>query len=338
VAAQAADRRVTSRGFLLGKFMPPHAGHMLLCESARALVDALTILVCSLPGDPIPGALRLAWMRALMPDCRVIHHDAPAPQRPGDDPGFWPIWRDIIRAAHPEPIDLLFAGEAYGLRLAAELEATFVPIGARVIGQDPDGLGGLSGGAIRADPWGHWPFLPAPVRPHFARTFCLHGVESTGKSMMAERLARHFGTIWTPEYGRAHCEAHGIDLDEAGLLLIGRAQHAMIAASLPWCDRRLIVDTDALMTAAWCEMLLGRAPDALFHYPKADLYLLLEPDVPWIDDGTRCFGTDQARARFAAACRAVLDRAGVPWQSIGGTWDERFTKAAAAIAGVGAPV
>ncbi|HVQ08679.1 MAG TPA: AAA family ATPase [Allosphingosinicella sp.] len=328
---------MTSRGFLLGKFMPPHAGHMLLCESARAMVDELTILVCSLPGDPIAGALRLAWMRELLPDCRVIHHDAPVPQGPWDDPDFWPLWRDIVRAAHPEPIDLLFAGQAYGLRLAAEVDAVFVPIGARVMGQDPDGIGGLSAGAVRADPWAHWRLLPAPVRAHYARTFCLHGVESTGKSMMAERLARHFGTVWTPEYGRAHCEAHGIDLDEAGLLLIGRAQHAMIAASLPWCDRRLIVDTDALMTAAWCEMLLGGAPDALFHYPKADLYLLLEPDVPWIDDGTRCFGTDEARARFAAACRAVLDRAGVKWQSIGGSWDERLTAAAATIAAVGAP-
>jgi NadR type nicotinamide-nucleotide adenylyltransferase len=329
---------VTSRGFLLGKFMPPHAGHMLLCDSARSLVDELTILVCSLPGDPIKGALRLAWMRELMPDCRVIHHDAPVPQGPRDGPDFWPVWGTIVRAAHPEPIDLVFAGQDYGLRLAAELDATFVPIGARVMGQDPDGLGGLGAGAIRADPWAYWRFLPEPVRAHFARTFCLHGVESTGKSMMAERLARHFGTVWTPEYGRAHCEAHGIDLDEEGLLLIGRAQQAMIAASLPWCDRRLIVDTDALMTAAWCEMLLGRAPDALFAYPKADLYLLLEPDVPWVDDGTRCFGTDEARARFAAACRAVLGRAGVRWQSIGGSWDERFTKAAAAIAGVGAPV
>lgn len=58
---------MTSRGFLLGKFMPPHAGHMLLCEGARALVDELTVLVCSLPGDPIESELRLAWMRELLP-------------------------------------------------------------------------------------------------------------------------------------------------------------------------------------------------------------------------------------------------------------------------------
>jgi HTH-type transcriptional repressor of NAD biosynthesis genes len=105
----------------------------------------------------------------------------------------------------------------------------------------------------------------------------------------------------------------------------------MIAASRPWCERRLIVDTDPLMTAAWCEMLLGRVPEALLAYPKADLYLLLEPDVEWVDDGTRFFGTPEARGRFDAACRAVLERAGVSWVSIGGTWEARFEAAVSAI-------
>ena len=35
------------RGFVLGKFMPPHAGHVYLCDFGRAYVEELTILVCS---------------------------------------------------------------------------------------------------------------------------------------------------------------------------------------------------------------------------------------------------------------------------------------------------
>ena len=50
------------RGFLLGKFMPPHAGHLFLCEVARARVDQLTVLLCSHDAEPIPGDLRAAWM------------------------------------------------------------------------------------------------------------------------------------------------------------------------------------------------------------------------------------------------------------------------------------
>jgi len=319
-----------TRGFLLGKFMPPHQGHILLCDTARRLVDQLTILVCWLPDDPVPGPLRLAWMRELFPTCRVIGHDAIVPQQPADHPDFWPIWRGIVQAAHPEPIDIVFAGEDYGVRLAEEVGARFILVG-------PRADAALCATAVRADPWAHWRHLPAPVRPYYARTICLHGPESTGKSVLSERLARHFGTIWTPEYGRAHCELNGFDLDAAGLVTIAEVQQAMIAASLPWCDRRLIADTDALTTAAWSIMILGRVPEALPMTPLADLYLLTDIDVPWKDDGTRYYPDPDRRRAFMRACREVLDRAGANWVEISGTWEERFARAVAAIEALGPP-
>lgn len=320
-----------TRGFVLGKFMPPHAGHMHLVETARLLVDQLSVLVCWLPDDPIAGPLRLQWMRELFPDCRVIGHDAVVPQAPEESPNFWPIWRGIVRAAHPEPIDRLFAGEAYGQRLAAEVGAAeFILVGPRVFAD-------ISGTAIRADPWTHWPALPALVRPYYAQKICLHGPESTGKSVLAPKLARHFDTIWVPEYGRVHCALNGLGLDAAGLTLIADTQRAMTEAALPWCNRRLIVDTDALTTAAWSLMLLGAVPDTIPLRPDADHYLLFDIDVPWADDGTRYFPNDADRRRFMAACAEVLARAGARSTLISGAWDERFDKAVAAIEAIGPP-
>lgn len=311
-------------GFVLGKFMPPHAGHMLLCETARRLVDRLTILVCWLPDDPIPGPLRLEWMRTLFPDCRVIGHDAVVPQAPADHPDFWTIWRDIVRAVHPEPIDRLFAGEDYGRRLAEEAGAEFVLVGPRADAN-------RSASAIRADPWGRWADLPAPVRPYFARTICLHGPESTGKSTLAAPLAAHFGTEWVPEYGRVHCELYGFDLDAAGLTMIADVQRAMIAAALPQCNRRLIADTDALTTAAWSLMILGEVPDTIPLVPGADLYLLTGIDVPWEDDGTRYYPDPLRRRQFMQACREVLARAGARWVDLAGPYEDRLAAAIAAI-------
>ena len=317
-------------GFLLGKFMPPHAGHVFLVETARALVDELTILVCWLADDPIPGPLRLAWMKELFPSCRVVGHGAAAPQAPDEHPDFWAIWRGIVREAHPGPINLLFASEPYGARLAREVGAAFRPV-------DPERSGlPVSATAIRSDPWREWRHIPAPVRPYYARTICLHGVESTGKSWLAPRLAAHFSTLHVPEYGRIWCETFGTDLAMADLVAIARTHDAMTRAALRACDRRLILDTDPLMTAVWADMLLGRRDPWFDAWDSpADLYLLLEPDLPWRDDGTRLFGTADARARFHRLARAELERRGGRWASVGGQGKARVDNALAAIEAAG---
>ncbi len=315
-----------TRGFLLGKFMPPHNGHVLLCETAAALVDELTILVCWLPDDPIPGPLRLQWMRELFPHARVIGHDAVVPQAPEEHPDFWAIWRGIVQAAHPAPIDLVFASEDYGARLAAEVGARFHPV-------DPGREAvPISASAIRADPWAEWRHLPVPVRPHYARTICLHGPESTGKSTLAARLAAHFDTRHVPEFGRTWCEWRGNDLAMADLLSIATTQDAMARAALRQCNRWLILDTDPLMTAIWADMLFGRRDPWFAEWQDtADFYLLLDIDLPWVQDGTRFFGTEAERRRFFDLCQAELERRGVRWARVSGEGEARFENALAAI-------
>jgi NadR type nicotinamide-nucleotide adenylyltransferase len=157
---------------------------------------------------------------------------------------------------------------------------------------------------------------------------CFHGAESTGKSVLAERL----GYVWVPEYGRAYCEARGTDLGMADLLAIAEGQQAAMRQAAAAKPELLILDTDPLMTAAWARMLFGEAPAPLMHYDKADLYLLFEPDVPWIADGTRLFGSSEERARFAAIAEAILIDAKVPFARISGSWAEREAAAQAAIA------
>ena len=158
-------------------------------------------------------------------------------------------------------------------------------------------------------------------------TVCLHGAESTGKSVLAAKL----GYPWVPEYGRTYCEQHGTDLTMADLLAIAEGQEAETCKARAARPPVLLLDTDQLMTAAWAEMLFGEVPDALMRYPKADHYLLFSPDVPWRADGTRFFGTDEARARFATLAEEMLARAGVPFTRISGGWAEREVQARAVI-------
>lgn len=145
---------MTVQGFVLGKFMPPHAGHLHLCEVAQQMSDELTIVVGSLAREPIPGELRVAWMRELMPRARVVHLTAELPQEPSEHPRFWDLWREHLRAILPAPPDRVFSSDRYGLRLAAELGATWIPV-------DPGrSVFPVSGTAIRGASMQHFAHLP----------------------------------------------------------------------------------------------------------------------------------------------------------------------------------
>lgn len=152
---------------------------------------------------------------------------------------------------------------------------------------------------------------------------CFHGAESTGKSVLAGKLAMERGCPIVPEYGREYCETNGTDLTMANLLAIAEGQDVAMRAACEGNPPLVLLDTDPLMTAAWAQMLFGEIPPALLAYAKAERYLLFASDVPWIADGTRFFGTAESRARFAALAEDMLVRAGVPFTRIGGDWVER---------------
>jgi len=86
------------------------------------------------------------------------------------------------------------------------------------------------------------------------------------------------------------------------------------------------------MTAVWADMLFGKRDPWFDTWTgTADLYLLLDIDLPWIEDGTRMFGTPAARQRFFELSRAELDRRGLRWALVGGAGDARLDNALRAI-------
>lgn len=164
------------------------------------------------------------------------------------------------------------------------------------------------------------------------RSVCLHGPESTGKSTVGPRLARALGGRYLPEYGRDYAEAHGTDFTAADLVTIGRGHDAAARAAIaagPW---PVVQDTDPLMTAVWADMLFGRRDPWFDAWAgEADLYLLFDIDLPWVEDGTRLFGTPALRRRFFDLSRAELERRGVRWALVRGEGEARFAAALAAV-------
>jgi HTH-type transcriptional repressor of NAD biosynthesis genes len=190
-------------GLILGKFLPPHLGHQYLFDFARHYADRLTVLVCSLAREPIPGALRHAWAREMCPGAEVLHVTDENPSEPHQHPDFWNIWIDTVRKRLPSGPDYVFTSESYGDELARRLGARHV-----VVDRARE-LVPVTGTAIRARPLHYWRYLPACVRPHFVKRVCVFGPESTGKTTLCRDLAAHYQTARVSEYARGYLDHKG---------------------------------------------------------------------------------------------------------------------------------
>ncbi|MFA6957318.1 MAG: AAA family ATPase [Thermoanaerobaculia bacterium] len=313
-------------GLILGKFMPPHAGHLRLIDEARRRVDELVILVCSLEQEPIPGALRAEWMREIAPDARVIHVTDENPSRPEEHPEFWALWTATIRRSAPGPIDLVFAGEGYGEELARRLDARSIVV-------EREGSGLPSATEIRERPLTHWDQIAIPARPHFAFRVVLTGSECVGKTTLAHELARELDTVCGDEFGREYVDALGRFPDASDVEPIARGQMANQDRALRAANRIAIFDTDLVSTCVYAEHYYGSCPDWVTEESirrRADLYLLLHIDVPWVPDPPNR-DRGHMRAAMQQLFRDALSARGIEWVDVRGSWEERKRAALEAI-------
>ncbi|MFH0869049.1 MAG: AAA family ATPase, partial [archaeon] len=238
-------------GLIIGKFMPPHKGHEYLIDFARNYVDELHVLVCSLKSEPIPGNLRYKWMKQMFPDVDVQHmwHDE-FPSEPKDDINFWKLWKDAISGYLSEkPAEYLFACESYGVPLAKLFGMKYIPV------SHTRELVPISGTEVRNDPIKNWEYIPPIVRPYYAKRVCVFGPESTGKSVLAEKLAKRFDTVHVKEYARSLLDLKEGDrngeCDYKDISLIAKGQIASEEALARQANRVLFCDTDLLATKVW---------------------------------------------------------------------------------------
>lgn len=314
--------------------MPPHQGHLFVCDVARRYVDDLTVFVCSHDAEPIDGFLRADWMRqSLEPlGCKVVHMHRDIPQAPGDDPNFWDIWRNVIFEHHPAKIDFVFGSEDYIIKLANVVDAA--PF---IVDRDRQ-MVPVSATAIREDPARNWDFIPQAVRPFYQKRVTLIGPESTGKSTLSNQLATQFQGGAIPEYGREYDAQfkQGSTWDDQDFIAIAKGHLAIAQTQADRSGQVVIEDTDLLQTVVWSEALLSLAPSdlvtSLERHKPPDLYLLLSPEIPWVNDGTRYHSTYDERIWFYNRLEYWLTKFDMKWRVVSGSnWDTRAESALNAI-------
>lgn len=156
---------------------------------------------------------------------------------------------------------------------------------------------------------------------------CLTGAESTGKTELAKALSKQFSAPMVPEFSREYAERVARDLSFMDVMPIAKGQMELeekLTSGAPL----VILDTDLLSTICYSRHHFGTSPvilDAIARKRLADLYLLLDIDVPWVADPVRDSGDtrDALHERFCD----VLDEFGAKVVTIRGNWEERLRQA-----------
>ena len=123
----------------------------------------------------------------------------------------------------------------------------------------------------------------------------LFGPESTGKTTLSKQLARHYNTVWTPEFAREYLQEKWNNerkiCEKNDLVPIAIGQMNLENTLAKKADKLLICDTDLLETKVYSEEFYGGSVDTKLndaaYKNEYDLYLLTYVDTPWEEDDLR---------------------------------------------------
>jgi NadR type nicotinamide-nucleotide adenylyltransferase len=161
----------------------------------------------------------------------------------------------------------------------------------------------------------------------------LIGAESTGKSTLAQALARHYNEPCTDEFVRHYVEQLPRELEAQDLEPIAKGQFAIEDAGLEHAQRLVIHDTNILSSIIYGNYYFDTEIEWVneqFLEREYALYLLCMPDIPWeADEGQR--ESPEARDALHELFRDSLDILQIPYLAIHGSKEARMQQAVQAI-------
>jgi NadR type nicotinamide-nucleotide adenylyltransferase len=157
---------------------------------------------------------------------------------------------------------------------------------------------------------------------------CLIGADSTGKTTLAENLARHYGTVWVPECARDFIESRGGQFSFDDMIKIVECQLTAEAQGTREAKRLIFCDGSALANCVWSDRYFGRRHPRvveLANTSQYDLFLYSRVDVPCETDPLR--NSLEWREWLDRGFQKELQHRNCNYVSIEGSWQERFQMA-----------
>jgi HTH-type transcriptional repressor of NAD biosynthesis genes len=313
------------KAFVFGKFLPFHKGHEAMINYALKKCDFLTVLVCCSDKENITANTRQKWIEKTFEnqneiEIKSFHYlESELPNTSDSSKEVSKVWSAKFKKLFPD-YDFVITSEEYGNYVASFM-------GIKHIAFDiPKQLFPISATAVRNDIFTNWIFLPDSVKPSFVIKIVVLGTESTGKTILTERLAKYFNCSSVLEAGRDLIpNSNSFGFDELHLVASEHAKR--IDKAVLGHSPLIIIDTDIHITKSYARFVFNKeleVDDEIYNSNKADLYIYLNNDVEHQQDGTRLDKSN--RDLLDLSHRTILREKNIKFVEIEGDWEQRFKR------------
>jgi len=323
-------------GLVLGSFEPFHFGHKFLIDTAINNSEKVHVLVCYRDNDEINGEFRYESIRytysnnpnVIIYNIKHNYDDYPGEFGTTKDE-FYDLWVNKIVYNNVKDLDVIFTSEDYGDEFAKYLNIEHFLVDKQRIKYN------ISGTEIRNYPYKNWKYLPDVTKNYFIKKIVLVGPESSGKTTMAKLISKKLNTTYIKEYGADYIDQKGLNQntknnDKFSIIDINHIASGQIHLeneALKQNNKTIIYDTDLITTQIWSEIYFNKCPKWIVDesYRRTyDLYLLMDIDFEWQDEGIREF--PEKRQWHFNRIKKELDKRNLNYKLISGTIEDRLKK------------
>lgn len=332
-------------GMCGGVYDPLHLGHKSVILQAANQCDKLYIVLSVSNGDNIPYQLRYRWLKQMTIDMENVEVLTIFDKSEDKEHYDWEKGCEDVKNLIGEHIDAVFVGSDYNYP-HNPFSVNYADSEIVYINRDKINI---SSTQIRDNIYKYWDYLAPEAKEYYVKKVVVVGSESCGKSTLVRNLAKYYNTEYVEEKGREVCDfAGGIDnmipSDFVEILYKHKVDEIERTRK---ANKVLFIDTECYVTDYYLKLqfegdlgvadevsAISRLAHDIGKLNKYDLVIYLEPDVPWVQDGTRTYGEDEVRAENDKKLKEILKEVGLTYVVINGDYQERFRKSVELVDGI----